>query len=546
VSNRAGGKSNGISEFQPDFNGESTLIHPAIGVVGDVAYVGVRLPGKDRKNGDNVTVTTKRFCLITSAGHILPANGLRTKLGGLSCSPYPMASRWPLNDIKRFCDEKLLANSPLKSSEVLTHVIDSWKYYLELPDVAGYVYDALWDIGTYFHHLFNSYPYDYKGGIKRSGKTKALTISSCIAFNAVLSSDVTVSAMFRLTHQTKATLLMDETERLANPHESEEYRNIILAGYKHGGVVFRSEKVEDNWVPTAFDVYSPKRLANISGLDSVLEDRVIQTYMMRPTDRKIANREVNPNDTRWADLRCELYRLYLTYWKEVKGCYEKLNELSREDHLIDLLKNQTAGAVEEADLRFLTARQLELWKPILALALFFDSSNPGGTPILPTMIEMAVDRSLQNQTDNTVESPEVILVQAMLRMVKDESWSDGYVPVTVIKDAMKAEYNEEAKWLNEMWVGRMLGRFGFGRGLTGKRRVGGGIHYMLIRKAVEAFAQRLGVQVGEEQGSSTILTHGGSQVTLEDDGFVSAWLRMPGVPPVKLRWKRPDRSPEAT
>jgi hypothetical protein len=294
----------------------------------------VQLSGKRRGTSDGSETV---HCLITSTGGIIPTTDDRTKIGRLSCLPYPMPTRWPFSDIREFCIQPGLS---LKPVEVLNHAINLWRYYAELPDTSHYIYNALWDIGTYFHHLFNSYPYDYKGGIKRSGKTKALTISSCIAFNAILTSDVTVSALFRLIHHAKATLLIDETEKLANPSESEAYRKIILAGYKRGAVVLRSEIVGDNWIPTSFDVYSPKRLANISGLHFVLEDRAISTNMVRSVDRKIADREVDPNDKRWSDLRCELYRLYLIYCRKVKESYDLLNKLSRDGRLIEFLKSR--------------------------------------------------------------------------------------------------------------------------------------------------------------------------------------------------------------
>jgi hypothetical protein len=181
---------------------------------------------------------------------------------------------------------------------------------------------------------------------------------------------------------------------------------------------------------------------------------------------------------------------------------------------------------ERADLSLLTARQLELWKPILSLAMFFDSTNPAGVPVLPLMIKMAAEHSVQTQTDNTIESPDAMLAQVLLRMVEEKGWSDGYVPVAVVTKAMRAEYNDEKRWLNNEWVGRMVRRFGVGRGTGGKRRVGGGIEYMITRRDVQVLAKRLGVDVDRESNPTRVLTYGASQVTLEDDGYVSAWLHL--------------------
>jgi hypothetical protein len=46
----------------------------------------------------------------------------------------------------------------------------------------------------------------------------------------------------------------------------------LLSGYKKGGKVYRTEKTKgERLVPEAFDPYSPKMIANISGLEDVLE-----------------------------------------------------------------------------------------------------------------------------------------------------------------------------------------------------------------------------------------------------------------------------------
>lgn len=81
--------------------------------------------------------------------------------------------------------------------------------------------------------------------------------------------------------------MIDETEKLSRPDRALEFRSILLGGYKKGEKVYRTEKLRDGtFQPEAFEVYGPKALANIGGIEDVLEDRC-HTVILRA--RKILN-----------------------------------------------------------------------------------------------------------------------------------------------------------------------------------------------------------------------------------------------------------------
>ena len=479
-------------------------IHPVIGVVGDTGYVGVWIPSRIEDDKGNVAEKDLLY-LVTDKGELIHADDRVLKERGwkLAYKPICFENRWCLEDVKRY----LAGDSPPTDPKtILEHVLEQWTTYMELPSFEEYFYAALWDIATYFHPLFNSYPYKYIGGIKRVGKTKELQLHYCIAFNAIFSNNMSPSSIYRLIQNARATLLIDETEKLSNPERSQELRSILLAGYKNGEKVYRVERNRrDQLVPEAFEVYSPKALANISGLEDVLEDRCKVTFLKRSIDRRIADREINVKDPKWSAIRDELYRLYLQHWREVKACYDELNELNE---LVNLLKAYNFTGYE-----CLTAREWELWKPIIALARFFDkhgmslskftsslgslsSLNGEGSTgkftgsLCSLMLSLAIADSKRKHLEDQSESREHVLVEVLLEMASEADNKDRYILVREIRDSMAPRFDgEEQKWLTSRWVGKTLRRLGF----TEKDRTSNGYKYLIKRRDVEQLAERLGI-----------------------------------------------------
>lgn len=257
-------------------------IHPAIGSILDktdqkrVAYVGAWMPAKRiHKTGKKRITPTEELCVVLSDKRLLLAEEkvLNDQAMILSYKPIKAPNRWSLPGIRDFLHETEVKVNP---SEIYKAIKQKLMEYIELPDQRHYDLLTIWIIGTYFHHFFNSYPYLHIHGVKKSGKTKVLTIASCLAFNAILSNNMSPSTIFRLIQNAKSTLLIDETEKLNDPKRAQEFRCILLSGYKPGPLVYRTERnVKDRNVPQGFEVYAPKMLANIRGLDDVLEDRCI-------------------------------------------------------------------------------------------------------------------------------------------------------------------------------------------------------------------------------------------------------------------------------
>jgi len=507
----------GDLSIRPSFEKALKPVHPAIGMIDDTAYVGVWIPCQlesiDKQGNSKILEKDLLFMVTDKHEKILANDEVLSERGWrIAYKPIRFEDRWPLEDVKGYLVEHSNSIDPI---QVLEHILEQWKTYMELPSPEEYVYEALWTIGTYFHHLFNAYPYRYVGGVKRTGKSKDLTLHNCLAFNAVFSNNMSTSSIYRLIQNAKSTLLIDETEKLKNPDRAQDFRSILLAGYKRGEKVYRVEKNrKEQLVPESFEVYSPKALANISGIEDVLEDRCKVSFLRRSINRAVADREIDINDRRWPQLRCELYRLYLDHWCEVQSNYRKLCELSETHKLLDLLGAYTADANEE--LRLLTARELELWKPIFALAMFFERRSPSSS-LFKSMVTLAIEDTRQKQIENLTETGEALLVQALLEIVKSEDW----YPVKDMKIAITGKLDEEAKWLTSEWLGRALRRLGFRE----KRRLGTGVQYKLAPEQIESLALRFGI-VKEVKDMHEVnpleQDHKGQNTSLEKRGHFSS------------------------
>jgi hypothetical protein len=347
---------------------------------------------------------------------------------------------------------------------------------------------VLWTVGTYFYHLFNTYPYVYMGGLKRTGKTKILTVASFLCFNAVFTNNISTASLYRLTQSGRCTLLLDETEKLSSKERAEELRNLLLAGYKKGAPVYRTEKKSgERLTPEAFDVYSPKIICNISGVEDVLEDRCIPIIMKRGRIREIINREPDGAEQAWIKIRDSLYMLYLQYASEISV-------------------DSAHSAVSVAEVKELSSRDLELWRPLLHLAAFFDKYNPQ-LNLSEKIMKLAKEITSEKQTENVTETGEYILAQTLIKIVDE----DRFYPLAEIKKEMAGAFDEVQSWLQTKWIGRALKRLGFKE----KRRVGRGVEYRLTPDAVADLAQRLNIPQPEPSLTSTSLTALNAQTTLE-------------------------------
>jgi len=448
---------------QPNFNEtQSDKIHPALDFTSDHAYVGQNLPcGEPDVNEETMLYLIRDDRVaIACKEDILKENGI-----SLLFTDFILESRWSLDGIRKF----IQGEEAVVPSQLFDKIRELFKTYIELPDDRLYDFLTLWNIGTYFFPLFNSYPYVYVGGIRESGKTKLLTLCQCIGFNSIFSGNMSTACVYRLIQNGRCSLFIDETDMLSARYRAFDFRNILLNGYKKGLLAYRNRRTpEGNFIPESFEVYGPKMLANIEGLEDVLGSRCITIIMQRGLNKEITNREVDISDSTWQQVRDLVYPFLMKNWKGIRQTY---SELENDANLLN--------------------RDWELWKPIFVLAKLFDSNNDG---LYEEMKHFAIEKVGESRNEN-LDSHEAVLIEVLLSQVDE----DGYYQLSDIKVEMVLSYGYNPSWWNERYIGKLLRRLGF----SNKRRRGTGTEYFLTVSGVKGCAQRLGVGVVSELSEHT-------------------------------------------
>ncbi len=155
----------------------------------------------------------------------------------------------------------------------------------------------------------------------------------------------------------------------------------------------------------------------------------------------------------------------MKYWQEVRNTYKEF-------------KNFTD----------LSSRDLELWKPIISLAIFFEDKK-----LIDNIIQLAQRITSSAQLAES-EMHEFLLVETLLNIVNE----DNFYRLGNLKNLF-AEKFETSNWLSERYTGKLLRRMGF----QVSRRMSHGIEYFLrvaeIREVAQGFGLEI-VSVGSELG----------------------------------------------
>jgi putative DNA primase/helicase len=112
---------------------------------------------------------------------------------------------------------------------------------------------------------------------KGCGKTTLLDVLKPLVPRALQTENISPAALFRAVQQLNPTLLIDEFDTFGTGNN--ELRNILNAGHKRGGCVYRCEG--DNHDLKAFTTFAPAALAGIGRLPETLSDRSIRIPLQK-------------------------------------------------------------------------------------------------------------------------------------------------------------------------------------------------------------------------------------------------------------------------
>lgn len=383
--------------------------------------------------------------------------------------------RWDANDITRWEEE----TSPTEPKKVYELINEVTRQFIEFPEEYNYVYLNLWNIATYFYELFDAFPGNDFTGTKRAGKSKVLEFQKNICYNAIMSPDMSGSAFFRIIEGTGATVLLDETENFKDKKNemAQLVRRLIMQGMLKGQSAVRSESKESSFVPKSFNIYSPKSMAHIQNIDDVMQDRFIKLIMKRAKSKKLLNAWPNSKDPVFQQIRNLCYRLFLDYAYEIYDLQEEARSFSS-----------------------VSGRELQLWTPIVTLALFFEKHGILG---LMEKIENFTRISSKNrQTEDEEQNYDLKILtfvgkeglQLAYDMDVNKNDIEGWVTITQLYDKLTDDedtlktYEINTEYFKRKHLREILVRLGFR-----SERKSAGISYLLTKKIVNDTKERLGL-----------------------------------------------------
>jgi hypothetical protein len=319
------------------------LLHPAQDVVDGVLFYGVPV-------ADKLTIVTSRRDGFTREN--LPAAfALRHTDPGPSSVSREVAVAW-------------LGPSQAEGSvaQALDGLAAFLARYVALRDPAVALWLAAWTLGTWCYRAFRVYPYlSVRSAERRCGKSRVMRLLCRVGFNASPpTTHPTEAQLYREAARRSGMQAFDEMEHLRGGGDKDRLASLISVlnvGFEQGGAVSRQEKRAERFVEVLYEVYAPRVIAGIAGLKDTLEDRSLEVVMFRRRKDETVARLGRETDAEAQRLRDACALACLTRIEDILTAYD--------------------GAPKVLDRQDIDDRAVDLWAPLLALAIVADAEAGG-------------------------------------------------------------------------------------------------------------------------------------------------------------------------
>ncbi|MDD2893400.1 MAG: DUF3631 domain-containing protein, partial [Halothiobacillaceae bacterium] len=196
--------------------------------------------------------------------------------------------------------------SPVDPHELLDDVLRTIQTFI-VCEIQTAIAAALWIVFTYFIHVVDVAPLaTITAPEKRCGKSQLLDLIGRLCFRALVASNISSAAVYRVIEAHSPTLLIDEADSFMK--ENEELRGIINSGHtRRSAFVIRT--VGDDHEPKQFSTWGAKAISGIGHLSETLMDRSIVLELRRklPTESVMRLRHADPG--LFEELNSRLVRL---------------------------------------------------------------------------------------------------------------------------------------------------------------------------------------------------------------------------------------------
>jgi hypothetical protein len=312
------------------------------------------------------------------------------------------------------------------------------KNYLDLGNDSLYKVLALWIIGTYTYRQFKAFPYVNINGLMNSGKSKVLELCSLLSFNGELLMNSTPAYIIRSIHDNCASIFLDEAERLKDSQNIDNQTLILMlnSGYKLGPGIgkMNMNNKDKNWSQSKYDPYSPKMIAGINNVAETLVSRSINITLIATDNVEIKNKEIDPDLEIFREIRDGLYLSVMEHFKLIKEAYNEVTEDS------------------------ISARNWEVWKPIVTIALVIDELRNDDNPLLYSeVIEFAksqikIVREISEETQTAIQ-----LLMCLKKMIESDNTEESFYANENIKEYLIKNHSDDFSWLREKSISKYLG-----------------------------------------------------------------------------------------
>jgi hypothetical protein len=165
---------------------------------------------------------------------------------------------------------------------------------------AGAIVAAVWVLHTHAFGVSEHTPYLFiRSAARRCGKSRFLDLLRLLVPRPILTTDITVAALFRTIDARRPTVLFDEMDRFTRARDDNaEMQRILNAGFQRGRPVMRCAGEGTNQMVVEFDVFCPKAIAAIGNLADTVVDRSLTIELKRRAQHEQVERfhqtEVEP------------------------------------------------------------------------------------------------------------------------------------------------------------------------------------------------------------------------------------------------------------